>query len=205
MEQNDSPQKQNPLSWVSPNAQKPAAPAAQAVTKPSVPATAMANSSTGKYVGMVVVGVIAGILVAWAWTAGRTSSPADPATASTEQDANASASSTSTPAQGADPALSIMSPQTPGTTVTISKAIVDRPTWVVIYENKDGKPGNALGATLFFPERQAGSVSLLRATMSGRSYLAVKQVDDGDRKFELRGDQYLSEGGEVQWVTFEVR
>jgi hypothetical protein len=164
-------------------------------------------SGVGKYAGMVVVGVLAGVLVAWGWSALRSASSGD-----AQNDTQKTATSTdlgvdisSTPALGSDPALTLMSPQASGTSVAVSKAIVSAPTWIVVYENKEGKPGNALGAALFFPERQSGTVELLRATVSGRSYLAVKQTDNGDRKFSLKDDPYLSEGSEVQWVTFEVR
>lgn len=217
-ENNGGKEKQGGLSWSTPST-----PAAQhnaaSQHKPVVPAAkpaasaplAASGSSAGKYIGMIVVGVLAGVIIAWGWSAMRTS----PGTA---QDDNGTGTATSTqegnnlgidtgsvPALGADPAFSIMSPQSAGTSVAIKKAMVSAPTWVVVYENKDGKPGNALGAALFFPDRQGGTVELLRATVSGRSYLAVKQVDNGDRKFSLKDDQYLSEGGEVQWVTFEVK
>jgi hypothetical protein len=158
---------------------------------------------------MIVVGVIVGVLVAWGWSSMRPSGT--PITASSTTTGSATAgtnlgvSTTSIPALGADPSLLIMSPQSSGRSVAIAKAIVSVPTWVVIYENKEGKPGNALGAALFFPERQTGSVELLRATTAGKSYLAVKQVDNGDRKFSLKGDPFLSEGGNVMWVTFEVK
>ena len=214
MQQNDNNQKQGPLSWSTPSTSS--TPKKEAPASPSVPPIAMTGSNTGKYVGMVVVGIIAGVLIAWGWSAVRNPSVAGQSATSTEQgteqastqtDSSGTSVSTSTgaPAQGADSAFTITSPQPAGTSVAIAKAIVDRPTWIVVYENKNGTPGNALGATLFFPAAQQGKVELLRATVAGKSYLAVKQVDDGDRKFELRGDQYLSEGGEVQWVTFEVR
>lgn len=109
------------------------------------------------------------------------------------------------PAEGSDATLLIMSPQAAGTSVTISKAIVAEPTWIVVYENNNGTAGNALGAALFFPDRQSGTVELLRATVSGKSYLVAKQVDNGDHRFSLRDDQLLSEGGEVQWVSFDVQ
>jgi len=82
---------------------------------------------------------------------------------------------------------------------------VSAPTWIVVYENNAGQPGNALGAALFFPENQGGTVELLRGTTAGKSYLATEQVDNGDRKFSLKDDQFLSEDGVPQWVTFEVK
>lgn len=217
--------KQGGLSWTTPStpahtphsAPKHASPApTSGGGKGPVP------SSAGKYVGMVVVGVLAGVIIAWGWNAMRNNSGvaqndtqqtgnATSTNGANSNDRHASGGSNlgvntgSIPALGSDPGLSIMSPQPAGMSVAISKAIVSAPTWVVVYENKEGTPGNALGAALFFPERQAGTVELLRATVPGRSYLVVKQVDNGDRKFSLKDDTFLSEGGEVQWVTVEVR
>lgn len=166
------------------------------------------------YAGILAAGMLAGIMLTWGWSSWRAAPVAGTAT-TTQSARNESARTDSgvgtgvavSPAApaGADPALSIMSPQPAGKSIKVDKAIVSSPTWIVVYDNKDGKPGNALGASLFFPEKQSGTVTLLRATMPGKSYLAVKQVDNGDRKFSLRGDPYLSEGGVVQWVTFEAR
>ena len=201
--------KQGGLSWSTP-AQPTATPKPAAAPAPvRAPAAAAAGGArTGAYMGMLAVGILAGVVLAWGWSATRSSPSATSGTASTTATTGSTSlgvNVNSVPAVGADPSLSIMSPQPAGASVAVSKAIVSAPTWVVVYENKEGKPGNALGAALFFPEKQAGTVSLLRATVSGKSYLAVRQVDNGDRKFSLRGDPYLAEDGNVQWVTFEVR
>lgn len=174
------------------------------------------GSSASRYAGMIVLGVIAGVLIAWGFSAARKGTPSTATNASSTVSTqgtqavgsasdNLGINTNSAPAIGADPGFTIMSPQTAGSQVVVYKAIVSQPTWIVVYDNKGGQPGNALGAALFFPEVQSGTVELLRPTLSGKSYLAVKQVDNGDRKFQLHGDQFLSEGGEVQWVTFEVR
>lgn len=219
-ENNGGKEKQGGLSWSTPSnaapQHKPAAHVAP-VTKPQVPAStaagAAAVSNSGKYIGMVVVGVLAGVVVAWAWSAWRpspdtaqnTNGTATSTVTSDTKKGSLGVDTTSVPGLGSDASLSIQSPQAPGTSVSVAKAVVAAPTWVVVYENKEGKPGNALGAALFFPERATGTVELLRATVSGRSYLAVKQADNGDRKFSLKDDQYVAEGGAVQWVTFEVK
>ena len=208
-EKNEGGRTQAGLSWSTPAAsapvQKPVAPQKAA---PAVAAKSAAGGTTSKYVSMVVVGVLAGVLIAWGYSSWRT--PADSATtgtATTTADTNAAttADTTGLPVIGSDAALTIASPQRPGTSVAVEKAVVSTPTWVVVYENKDGAPGNALGAALFFPEGQSGTVELLRGTVSGRSYLAARQVDNGDRKFSLKDDQFLTEGGKVVWVTFEVK
>ena len=208
-EKNEGGRTQAGLSWSTPVAnapvQKPVAPQKAA---PAAAAKSATGGTTSKYVSMVVVGVLAGVLIAWGYSSWRT--PADSVTtgtATTTADTNAAttADTTGLPVIGSDAALTIASPQRPGTSVAVEKAVVSTPTWVVVYENKDGKPGNALGAALFFPEGQSGTVELLRGTVSGRSYLAARQVDNGDRKFSLKDDQFLTEGGKVVWVTFEVK
>jgi hypothetical protein len=174
---------------------------------PAVSATVASPSKSAKYIGMIVVGILAGVVIAWGATSFRSSSVAEngsaDGTASTSK--NLGVDTTSVPSLGSDPSLTIMSPQPAGMSVQVAKAIVSSPTWVVVYEDSNGKPGNALGAALFFPEHQTGAVELLRATSPGKNYLVVRQMDNGDRKFSLKDDQFLSEGGEVQWVTFQTR
>ncbi len=209
--QNNSDNQKPGLSWSAPaSTPKPATPAPS--MQKSAPVTTPTGPSTAKYVGMIVVGVIIGVLIAWAWSAAHTPTDNTQTTStSTSQNSNDNSTATTdtnsdsgTPAEGSDPSLLVMSPQKAGSSVAISKAIVTEPTWVVIYENKGGKPGNALGAALFFPEAQAGTVELLRPTVAGNSYLVVKQVDNGDRKFSLHQDQILTEGGQTQWVMFDA-
>ena len=71
--------------------------------------------------------------------------------------------------------------------------MVSQPTWVVIYEDHAGTPGNALGAELFLPQSQGtpqdGTVELLRATLPGQTYLAGELLDSGDKIFSLQSDK----------------
>lgn len=202
MQENNNNQKQGGLSWSTP-AQSPI-PVQKPVVAPKVqvmPSKPASNST--KYIGMVALGIIAGVVIAWGWSALR--SPNEPAvTAGTNQN-GAATTSENIPAAGSDFGLTVASPQIAGNSVAIAKAGVTAPTWIVIYENKDGKPGNALGAALFFPGNRGGTVELLRGTSAGKSYLATEQVDNGDRKFSLKDDQFRSVDGEPQWVTFEVK
>lgn len=215
MQQSNGGDKQNTqqggLSWSITQPQKQANVQKSVMPAQKAPA---AGPSTGTYIGLIVVGIVVGILAAWAYSAMRspdtetasTTSTSTSQTSNTASTGTQSATSTSSGlAAGSDPSLTVMSPQKPGTSVAIYKAIVSSPTWVVVYENNNGKPGNALGAALFFPDRQAGTVELLRATVSGKSYLLAKQTDNGDRKFSLKNDPFLTENGEIMWVTVEVR
>jgi hypothetical protein len=177
-----------------------------APVKPAIP-TQSNTSHAARYVGLVVGGVIIGVVITWAWTASRT--PSQLAANNTVGGAATTTTENGKPAMeipglGGTPTLTITSPQKAGRSVMVAKAVVTAPTWVVVYDNKDGKPGNALGARLFFPQGQTGTIELLRTTIAGKSYLVGQQVDNGDKKFSLRGDALLTEGGEVKWVTFEA-
>jgi len=159
---------------------------------------------------MVVVGVIVGVIIAWGYSAWRTTSPVAENSAATSTPSTSTGGGTlgvdvGTASLGSNTSLSIASPQAAGDSVAIAKAAVSAPTWVVIYEDNNGKPGNALGAALFFPGTTSGTVELLRATVAGKTYLAAEQVDNGDRKFSLKDDQLVMVGGAIQWVTFETK
>ncbi len=194
-----TPPSQSGLSWSTP-VQNPMPAQKSAVTSKVqvMPATPASNSA--KYIGMIVFGVIAGIIIAWSWSSFN-SPKGSTSTAGTELGVDAS---TALPL-GSGFGLTIASPQIAGNSVVVAKVIVSSPTWVVVYENNAGQPGNALGAALFSPESQTGTVELLRGTTAGKSYLATEQVDNGDRKFSLKDDQFLSKDGAPQWVTFEVK
>ncbi len=209
MQPNESGKKQNGLSWSSSQLTKQSTPA----VTPQVSAAPMSASTprmsgTARYAGFVAAGVILGVLVAWGAGAWR-SKPANTGTTTTVNTTDTKApvldtSGATIVAEGSDPSLLVMSPQAAGLSVAIDKAIVSEPTWVVVYEDNAGSPGNALGAALFFPDHQQGTVQLLRSTVAGKSYLVVKQVDNGDHRFSLKDDPILTEGGQTQWVTFSA-
>lgn len=203
--------KQSGLSWSAPQNQQQQANKMGMPSNNNKPASSN-DKSAAKYAGMAVVGIIAGVLIAWGWVSFQNGPDATSGANATSTSGSTTGGNnsgtiggTGTVGMGSNPALTIMSPQPAGTSVAVTKAIVSAPTWIVVYENNNGGPGNALGAALFFPERQTGTVELLRGTLPGKTYLAVKQLDNGDRKFSLRDDQFVSEGGEVQWVTFETK
>ncbi len=212
--------KQPGLSW-SNSAQGQAQQQAPAAKPTNAPSPAPANkalvmpqptkSPAARYAALLVGGVIVGVLIAWSAGAWRKDAASNTTLNGNNQAADQGttsaldANSAAMPAQGSTASFSIVSPQAPGTSVAISKAVVAEPTWVVVYEDQAGKPGNALGAGLFFPGQPSGTVELLRATVSGKSYLAVEQTDNGDRKFSLKDDKMVSVGGAVQWVNFMVK
>lgn len=208
--------KQNGLSWSSQNQNqnqnKPAATPAKAASAAPASTSATENGNTSKIVGWLAVGVVAGVLVAWAATSlikggagGSVASSTDTvatSTAITSQTAGTTTSAaTTTPGLGSSDSLSVASPQKAGTSVAIQKAVVSEPTWVVVYESRNGQPGNILGAALFFPNQPQGSVELLRGTMAGQTYFVTRQSDNGDRKFS-KTDPLVLEGGQAVWASF---
>lgn len=144
-----------------------------------------------------------GVLIGWGIVSSRQSSTATTMTYNTN--AASTTTTTATPAAtaatmdlsgsavGGTAALSISSPQDAGLNVAVSHVRVSSPTWVVIYEDQNGNPGNVLGASLFFPASEGGAesgvVPLLRGTLPGQTYLAGEALDDGDHKFSLDTDK----------------
>ncbi len=76
------------------------------------------------------------------------------------------------------------------------------PTWVAVYESRDGKPGNVLGAGLFSADQQSGTVDLLRGTIAGQTYFVTEQTDNGDHRFSLKDDALVLVGGQPVWISF---
>jgi len=80
------------------------------------------------------------------------------------------------------------------------------PTWVIVYESRDGNPGNILGAGLFFKGDTSGTVTLLRATTSGKSYFASAAIDNGDKTFAKADEKYVADqSGSQMWIKFQTR
>lgn len=212
--QNTNP-KQGGLSWSTPDkpAPSPAAPKQEAPKqehkneKPQPkPAAAPAPTREGNaatIAAWLAGGVVVGVVVAWGATSLLRHAPAGSVgtTAGSLQNAT---STSDTAGQGSDPSLTVASPQKAGTSVAIAKAVVSEPTWIVVQESIGGKPGNVLGAKLFFPDTQSGSVELLRGTVAGQSYFVSKRLDNGDHKFSLKADQPVTENGQQLWVTFSA-
>ncbi len=197
-ENNGNNHKQGGLSWSTPA--QSTMPVQKTVVVPKVQVMPPSPSNSKKYIIMIVLGVIAGIIIAWGWSV--MSSPKEAALIDGK---NPGADTSSVTVTSSGLGLTIISPQIAGNSVAVAAVSVTSATWIVIYEDNNGKPGNALGAALFFPESTAGTVELLRGTTAGKSYLATEQVDNGDRKFSLKDDQFRSVDGTPQWVTFEVK
>lgn len=82
----------------------------------------------------------------------------------------------------------IVNDQPAGNRVAIELITAKENGWVAIREDRDGKPGNILGAQFFSAGTQSGAVDLLRATEGGKIYYAVLIGDDGDGQFDYTKD-----------------
>jgi len=196
MSQNDRNDKQRGLSWSAPKTVQPASMPATA-PKPAPKArvsysASVSQGATAKVVGWLAVGVVAGVVIAWAGTA--TLRPGS-STAGPLQNAGAANIATST--------LGVPSPQKAGMEVMVARAEVSAPTWITVYETRDGKPGNVLGAALFAAGQSSGTVDLLRGTVAGQTYLVAERSDNGDHRFSLKDDALIL-GADAQpvWASF---
>jgi hypothetical protein len=201
MEQPKNNQKPG-LSWSTPSTS--ATPAKPAVTPIATTplTTALAplrrGSSAPWYAGIFVVGVVIGVVGMWAFSpddAGPLA--ANNATSTTQQKNNAAAAELS-----ATSPLTVPASQKSGTTVVVAGLTVEKPTWVVVYEDRAGKPGNVLGAKLF-TGGGSGTVTLLRGTTAGRTYYVGLATDNGDRKYSKTKDAAtMNADGSLVTVTF---
>ncbi len=106
---------------------------------------------------------------------------------------------------GAKNAVTVLD-QTPGKVVTVQSITIEREGWVAIHEDREGKPGNILGA------RKIGAgttkdfaVPLLRETLEGHTnYVMLHGEDDGDPGFNYKADAPLKDAdGNPVMATFK--
>jgi len=206
--QNNPQNNQKPgLSWSTPAAPaKPAAPAPVQNNQPMQKAlpVGMSQSSMAGYIGMLVGGIVIGVLLAWGYSALR--SPSSPtATATTTSNSTTVATTNASGDTGAAANLELAATQRAGMSVAIDSVKVTKPTWVVVYDNVNGKQGNTLGAHLFSTSG-SGTVTLLRATKAGTEYFVGMRVDNGDGKYTRANDAAVTgANGQELVVTFKAQ
>jgi hypothetical protein len=179
-----------------------------------MPDTANQKTYPAEYLaGTFIAGLILGVVVAWLWfgidpsalshnsaTSTATSTPADTHATSAP---DAAQKATSTASTSPFSSILVISSQPAGLSVTVDKAVVTASQWVVIHEDRNGAPGNALGAARFLGGLHAGVVNLLRATVAGRTYHGLIYKDNGDRMFSKDKDVPLKDSsGATIDVTF---
>ncbi len=203
----------------------------QPQSKPVAAAPVAPTSNTGMYVGIFVAGLIVGAAVGWSLTSSSgssktadTSDTAATATSTmlmasstpTSTDSTTTTSTTNTPAVTSDSdtqtgsmsndAITVAPSQVAGFNVAVSKINVTQPTWLVVYEDHNGTPGNAIGAGLFFAGATSGTIELLRATLPGQTYLVGQSLDDGDKVFSLTTDKPVRDAeGNPLFTTFTAK
>lgn len=212
--------KQSGLTWSQPNSvTKPsqigstATPKPIPLLKPATPTVEVKNGSRKSFM-LFASGVVVGAFLAWIWFSvmGNDSvvdTNANPAAVG----GTGVTSGTTTGNPNALPgssigneALVVPSTQDAGRSVMVTSAMVTSPTWVVIYDSNNGVRGNALGAALFFPEGGAKSIKLLRPTLSGKTYLVGRRIDNGDKQFSMTIDQpIINAAGNPMYVEFRTR
>ncbi len=199
------------LSWSQPqnnfNNPKPVVPEQARTTQPAAPKH-NGNNSPKRIISLIVACIVIIGLIVWALVAARkseaptssTTATSTVSTTATKSDANQSVVSA-----GSD-ALTIPSPQDAGLQVAVSNVVVTNPTWVVVYENNNGEPGNALGAGLFVDGRDSGVVYLLRGTLPGQSYFVGESRDDGDHIYSMDRDPAIRDAqGNPVMVQFKTK
>ena len=83
--------------------------------------------------------------------------------------------------------------QAAGNKVILSSVLLEKSTWVVVHEDRDGKPGNILGAHRFNAGVSLGVVELVRGTTAGGVYYTMLHIDDGERGFDYKKDIPLTD------------
>lgn len=109
---------------------------------------------------------------------------------------------------GASADVVVAENQTAGDSVLVKLASLAQDGWIVVHEDRAGKPGNVLGATY----RAAGlynnvSVHLLRGTSAGGTYYVMIHKDDGNKDdFSLQTDSAVMTGaGEPVMIAFKTQ
>ncbi|MDB5224653.1 MAG: hypothetical protein JWO43_275 [Candidatus Adlerbacteria bacterium] len=164
-------------------------------------AAAMSTTTT-KVVAIFIGLVILLALIIWAVVAmraannGSTSATGSSTVVMTggETSTTTTASGTGTaggvtlPATGTEPSATsgdlVVGNQPAGNSVKVSGLTVSTPTWVVVYDENNGKPGNVIGAAMVFSGQSSVSVSLLRKTVSGHTYMVgLSSTNNGSHTY----------------------
>jgi hypothetical protein len=174
--------------------------------EPQTKSNTMRNLSIA-VVAILVIGGIAWAIVGHKKSATDTASSTGGAmTVTTTGTTTGTGTSSDTQAMFSSGSLLVSSPQSAGLQVAVSHVAVQVPTWVVIYENYNGQPGNVLGAALFTSDRASGVIDLLRGTLPGQTYFAGEARDDGDHMFSMVNDPAIRDtSGNPIVLKFETK
>ena len=99
--------------------------------------------------------------------------------------------------------LLMVADQSAGKSVIVGKISAVRDGWIVIHEDRAGKPGNILGALRVDQGTHSGlMVELLRDSVGGQAYYAMLHSDNGDKKFDYAADLPVQENGSPVMTKF---
>ena len=170
--------------------------------------------SVQSLVGALVLGLVIGVLISSLWSkTGKNRIESEEAGTTTEEITTDGDEQTETslpsvsevgPVDSSSNMLVIKN-QEAGLSVTVSSANVTDANWVVIHEDRNGVPGNALGAARFVGETTSGTIELLRGTLPGQKYQGIIYKDDGDKIFSMERDTPVRDAsGNPVGVTFKT-
>lgn len=158
----------------------------------------METNSTTQWI--IIAAAVLVLIIGGAWLAMRgkaSTAPTDktPATSTIPTTATATVDATVNIPKGTVTATSdgesvAAENQAAGNTVTLSSLSLTRASWVAVRDDR-----SILGAAWFPSSATAGTIKLQRATESGKSYRVVIYVDDGDKKFDYKKDQLITQDG----------
>ncbi len=204
--QNEKENQKGSLSWSTPS--QPTLAATKPTITPTKAQPSTPSSHVGTYAGLLAGGIIIGVLLSWGWSTAYTNKSISSIATSTTAGGDSSAALSSTGAQGTmsmNSSLMVNSPQKAGDTVAIASVSIAKPTWVVVYEENNGQPGNALGARLLNMDSENVAVTLLRDTTPGEQYLVGESLDDGSHVFSLKDARVTDENGQTLWASFTAQ
>lgn len=93
--------------------------------------------------------------------------------------------------------------QPAGANVLVAEVNLTKPSWVAVRDTRGWYPG----AAWFSGSEKSVAIPLMRNTEAGQSYEVVIFVDNGDKKFELRGGDTLltTNSGTPVSATFKAQ
>lgn len=97
--------------------------------------------------------------------------------------------------------------QLPGRNVSVAVVRFEKPGFVAVHEEAYGAPGNILGVSSLFPAgefRNPSPIVLSREIKDGEIIYVMLHLDNGDGKFDARGDQAVLDAVSGEPVTAEV-
>ncbi len=100
-----------------------------------------------------------------------------------------------------------ISDQRPGSFVTINLVFLEKPGYVIIYNDNRGRPGEIIGSTKLLVKGESGDVvaNLVRPSVHGEEFFAVIHEETGDGIFSPNLDTPLRDSdGNIIFMRFSI-